>query len=68
MRSSEFRITRFQFARERVIGDSQADMKVLGETAITKQWPPLTDLCQAPLKTAAPGEWRRMTPEIYHLD
>ena len=28
----------------------------------------LTDPCQAPLRTAAPGEWWSMIPEIYHLD
>ena len=46
----------------------EADMRALGEVAITKQWLALTDPCQAPLKTAAPGEWWSMIPEIYHLD
>ena len=48
--------------------DYEADMRVLGEAAITKQWLALTDPCQAPLKTAAPGEWWSIIPEIYHLD
>jgi L-rhamnose mutarotase len=45
-----------------------ADMALLGERSITKQWLALTDPCQAPLKTAAPGEWWSTIPEIYHLD
>ena len=48
--------------------DYAADMALLGERAITKQWLALTDPCQAPLKTAAPGEWWCTIPEIYHLD
>ena len=48
--------------------DHAADMQVLGEKAICKEWLALTDPCQAPLKTAAEGEWWSMIPEIYHLD
>ena len=48
--------------------DYAADMKLLGELAITKQWLALTDPCQAPLASAAQGEWWSMMPEIYHLD
>ena len=48
--------------------DYAADMRVLGERAITKEWLALTDPCQVPLKTATPGEWWSMIPEIYHLD
>ena len=48
--------------------DYVADMKVLGEKAITKEWLALTDPCQVPLKTATEGEWWSMMPEVYHLD
>jgi L-rhamnose mutarotase len=48
--------------------DYAQDMKTLGERAITKRWLALTDPCQMPLKTAAPGEWWSTLPEIYHLD
>jgi len=53
---------------EYVGSDYEADMRVLGEKAITKQWLSLTDPCQAPLRSATPGEWWSMLPEIYHLD
>lgn len=48
--------------------DYAADMKTLGDKAITKKWLALTDPCQMPLKTAAAGEWWSTLPEIYHLD
>jgi L-rhamnose mutarotase len=48
--------------------DYAADMKGLGEKAITKQWLALTDPCQVPLRTATQGEWWSMMPEVYHLD
>jgi L-rhamnose mutarotase len=48
--------------------DYAADMKVLGELAVTKRWLALTDPCQMKLKTAAAGEWWSMMPEVYHLD
>ena len=48
--------------------DYAADMKVLGERAITKQWLALTDPCQMPLKSAPEGEWWSTMPEVYHLD
>ena len=48
--------------------DYAADIALLGERSITKQWLALTDPCQAPLKTATPGEWWSTMPEIYHLD
>ena len=53
---------------EYVGSDYAADMKVLDGLAISKKWLALTDPCQAPLKTAAPGEWWSTMPEIYHLD
>ena len=48
--------------------DYAADMKVLGDLAVTKRWLALTDPCQAPLATRAEGEWWSMMPEVYHLD
>ena len=48
--------------------DYETDMKILSEKAITRKWLAVTDLCQTPLKSAAPGEWWSMMPEIYHLD
>lgn len=48
--------------------DYAADMKVLGELAVTKRWLALTDPCQAPLVTRAEGEWWSTMPEVYHLD
>ena len=43
-------------------------MPILGEKAVTWEWLALTDPCQAPLRTAASGEWWSEIPEIYHLD
>ena len=48
--------------------DYAADMKVLGELAVTKRWLALTDPCQAPLGSAKPDEWWSFMPEVYHLD
>lgn len=48
--------------------DYAADMNTLGDKAITKAWLALTDPCQMPLQTAAPGEWWSTLPEIFHLD
>lgn len=48
--------------------DYEADMKVLDGLSVSKEWLALTDPCQAPLGTAAPGEWWSMMPEIFHLD
>ena len=47
--------------------DFEADMKALGEMAVTKRWLALTDPCQARLKSAADGEWWAFMPEVYHL-
>lgn len=48
--------------------DYEADMKALGERAVTKRWLALTDPCQMPLQSAPKGEWWSTMPEIYHLD
>ena len=46
----------------------EADMRRLGELAVTKRWLALTDPCQARLPSAAKGEWWSTMREIYHLD
>ena len=48
--------------------DFEADMKVLGDRAVTKRWLALTDPCQARLTSAKEGEWWAFMPEVYHLD
>ena len=48
--------------------DYPADMKTLGELAVTKQWLALVEPCQAKLVSAGPDEWWSMMPEVYHLD
>jgi L-rhamnose mutarotase len=45
-----------------------ADMQVLGDLAVTKEWLALVEPCQAKLTSAGPQEWWSMMPEIYHLD
>ena len=48
--------------------DYAADMKVLGDLAVTKRWLALTDPCQARLASAPESEWWSPMPELYHLD
>jgi L-rhamnose mutarotase len=48
--------------------DFDADMAVLGATEVCKRWLALTDPCQSPLASAAPGEWWSYLPEVFHLD
>jgi L-rhamnose mutarotase len=48
--------------------DYAADMRVLGELAVTKKWLALTDPCQAKLTSATRDEWWSTMPEVYHLD
>ncbi len=48
--------------------DYAADMKVLGELAVTRRWLALTDPCQMPFNSAKAGEWWSFMPEVYHLD
>ncbi|MEO9167884.1 MAG: L-rhamnose mutarotase, partial [Aestuariivirga sp.] len=40
--------------------DFEADMKALGEMALTKRWLALTDPCQKRLDSAAKDEWWSM--------
>ena len=53
---------------EYVGADYAADMQKLGTLEVTRRWLALTDPCQAPLGSAAPGEWWSTMPEIFHLD
>ena len=48
--------------------DFEADMAVLGATDICRRWLALTDPCQSPLASAAPGQWWSDLPEVFHLD
>ncbi len=48
--------------------DFAADMAHLGEQPVTRRWLTLTNPCQKPLTTAAPGEWWSYLPQVYHLD
>lgn len=48
--------------------DYAADMAQLGAAEVTQRWLALTDSCQRPLDTAAPGEWWSFLPEVFHLD
>ena len=48
--------------------DYAADLAHLATLAVTKRWLALTDACQRPLDTSAPGEWWSFLPEVYHLD
>jgi L-rhamnose mutarotase len=48
--------------------DFAADMAWLGAQEVTRRWLALTDPCQLPLPTAAPGEgWSFLRP-VFHLD
>ncbi len=47
--------------------DYAADMAALGALPVTKRWLALTDPCQQPLPSAAPGDWWSMLPQVYLL-
>jgi L-rhamnose mutarotase len=48
--------------------DFAADMKQIGEDEATQRWWKLTDPCQEPWPTRAPGEWWAMMEEVFHMD
>lgn len=48
--------------------DFAADMAGLAGQEVTKAWLALTDACQRPLDSAAPGEMWSFLPEVFHLD
>jgi len=51
------------------IGDDYgADMAKMAADPITQQWWKLTDPCQEPVESAAPGEWWSEMEEVFHTD
>jgi L-rhamnose mutarotase len=48
--------------------DYDADMAVVARDEATRRWWKLTDPCQEPLATAAPGERWAPARELFHLD
>lgn len=48
--------------------DYEADMKAMAEDPETRRWWALTDPCQSPLESAAPGEWWAPMEEVFHHD
>jgi len=53
---------------EYVGDDFAADMAAIAADPATKQWWELTAPCQAPVDTAAEGEWWAPLGEIFHAD
>jgi|SRR6185312_10156799 len=47
--------------------DYAADMAAMGDDPKTQEWWKLTDPCQQPLPTAAPGTMWTDAEEVYHL-
>jgi len=48
--------------------DFRADMAKMAADPKTREWWTLTDPCQQPVKTAAPGEWWAPLEEVFHTD
>jgi L-rhamnose mutarotase len=48
--------------------DYAADMAGVAQDEATRRWWELTDPCQQPLDTVAPGEWWAPATEVFHLD
>ena len=48
--------------------DFDADMKRMADDPVTQKWWALTDPCQEPLETRAPGEWWASMEEVFHSD
>lgn len=48
--------------------DFAADMAAIAADPVTKDWWALTDPCQVPLDSRAPGEWWAMMEEVFHHD
>lgn len=48
--------------------DYEADMKAMAEDPETQRWWALTDPCQSPLESSAPGEWWAPMEEVFHHD
>ncbi len=48
--------------------DYAADMAAIAEDETTRRWWGLTDPCQQPVESAAPGEWWALAEEVFHVD
>jgi L-rhamnose mutarotase len=48
--------------------DFAGDMAKMAADPTTQQWWKLTDPCQEPLPTRAPGEWWATMEEVFHCD
>ncbi len=48
--------------------DFQADMARMRADPATRRWWALTDPCQDPLASRAPGEWWAPMVEVFHVD
>jgi L-rhamnose mutarotase len=48
--------------------DYAADMATVAADEATHRWWELTDPCQRPLDTIAPGQWWAPANEVFHLD
>ncbi|MEW1864934.1 L-rhamnose mutarotase [Streptomyces sp. NPDC088194] len=48
--------------------DYAADTAAIAADPVTRRWWELTDPCQRPLDSAAPGEWWVPAEEVFHLD
>ena len=48
--------------------DLDADLAAIAEDEDTKRWWTLTDPCQEPVATAAPGEWWAPMEQVFHDD
>jgi L-rhamnose mutarotase len=48
--------------------DYAADMALIAQDEATRRWWELTDPCQQPLDTIAPGQWWAPATEVFHLD
>ena len=48
--------------------DFQADMAAIAADPVTQKWWRLTDPCQVPLESRAPGEHWASMREVFHMD
>lgn len=48
--------------------DYEADMQAMAQDPETQRWWALTDPCQTPLDSVAPGEWWAPMEEVFHHD
>jgi L-rhamnose mutarotase len=43
-------------------------MALIAQDEATRRWWELTDPCQQPLDTIAPGQWWAPATEVFHVD